>query len=150
MSLPQRIMPTVSTITERERAIVEEFSLFDDWMGRYEYLIDLGREVPQIAEAYQTDAYKIRGCQSQVWVRAEAQNGHIRYTGDSDAAITRGLVALLIRVLDDQPAEAIVEADFGFLDAIGMKEHLSPNRKNGLAAMVDQMKARAEYVKRKT
>ncbi len=142
-------MTPESTIAERAQKIVNEFALFDDWMGRYEYLIDLGRRLPPLADAFKTDAYRIRGCQAQVWVRAETNEGdHVRYAGDSDAAITKGLVALLIRVFDDQPPETVVRADLGFLDAIGMKEHLSPTRKNGLAAMVDQMKARAEYVKR--
>lgn len=128
------------TIAEREQEIVDDFALFDDWMGRYEYLIDLGKELPPLDEAYKTEAYKIHGCQSQVWVRAEEHDGRIHYTGDSDALITRGLVALLVRVLSDQPAEAIVAADLGFLDRIGMQEHLSPTRKNGLAAMIKQMK----------
>ena len=138
------MMTKTADIREREQEIVEEFSLFDDWMGRYEYLIEMGNDVPQIEADYKTDAYRVRGCQSQVWVRAEEDDGLVFFKGDSDASITRGLVALLIRVLDGQPAEAIVESDLGFLDAIGMKDHLSPNRKNGLNAMVKQMKARAE------
>ncbi len=137
-------MPTASTIPEREAAVVEEFALFDDWMGRYEYLIELGNGVPRIADEFKTDEHKIHGCQSQVWVRAEEDdNGLLRYRGDSDAAITRGLAALLIRVLDAQPPEAIAAADLHFLETIGMAEHLSPNRKNGLHAMIEQMKARA-------
>lgn len=137
-------MPTDATIQDRQQEIVDEFALFDDWMGRYEHLIDMGRRLPPLDDAFKTDAHKIRGCQSQVWVHAEEEDGAVRYAGDSDAAITKGLVALLIRVLDDQPPEAIVQADLGFLDAVGMKEHLSPTRKNGLAAMVDQMRARAQ------
>ena len=132
-----------SSIRERERQIVEDFELFDDWMGRYEYLIDLGRELPPLDEQYKTEDYKIKGCQSQVWVRAYRSNGHIRYEGDSDALITKGLVALLIRVLDDQPPEAVATADLDFIDAIGLQEHLSPTRKNGLAGMVNQMKHQA-------
>ncbi len=128
------------TIAERAQAIVEEFELFDDWMGRYEYLIDLARSMPLIEDTFKTEAYRIHGCQSQVWLRAEAADGRIRFRADSDALITRGLVALLIRVLDDQPAEAIFRADLAFLDRLGMQEHLSPTRKNGLAAMVRQMK----------
>ena len=136
-------MPFSATIEERERAIVEEFALFDDWMGKYEYLIEQADAMPLVPEEYKTDANKIKGCQAQVWVRAEHENGLMHYAGDSDAKITKGLVALLIRVLSDQPPAAIAEAKLGFLDEIGMKEHLSPNRKNGLAAMVKQMKLRA-------
>lgn len=114
--------------------------LFDDWMGRYEYLIDMGKSLPPMSEEDHTEEYKIRGCQSQVWIKPEKTNGTIHFAGDSDALITKGLVALLIRVLDGQPPEAIANADLGFLDEIGMQEHLSPTRKNGLAAMVKQMK----------
>ena len=136
-------MPPSSTIEERERAIVEEFALFDDWMGKYEYLIEQADAMPIVSEEYKTDAHKIKGCQAQVWVRAEYKGGLMHYAGDSDAKITKGLVALLIRVLDNQPPAAIAEANLDFLDKVGMKEHLSPNRKNGLAAMIKQMKLRA-------
>lgn len=132
-------MPT-DTIEKRAQDIVDEFALFPDWMGKYEYLIELGNDIPQIDEAYKNDDHRIRGCQSKVWIRADLENGHVRYTGDSDAMITKGLAALMIRVFDDQPAEAISEADLDFIDEIGMKEHLSSTRKNGLAAMVKQMK----------
>lgn len=128
------------TIQDRAREIVEEFALFDDWMGKYEYLIDLGKSVPPIEEEYKTDDYKIKGCQSQVWIRPEMRDGLLYYKGDSDAVITKGLVALLIRVLSGQPPAAVVEADLSFLDEIGMKEHLSPTRKNGLASMMKQLK----------
>jgi cysteine desulfuration protein SufE len=128
------------TISERESEIVDEFLLFDDWMGRYEYLIELGKSLEPMPEAFHIDEFKIRGCQSQVWVKPEKVNGKIHFLGDSDALITKGLVALLIRVLNDQPAEAIAGADLSFLDEIGMKEHLSPTRKNGLSSMVQQMK----------
>lgn len=133
-------MSTANTIRERERAIVEEFSLFDDWMGRYEYLIDQGKSLPRIDERYKDEAHKIHGCQSQVWVHAELDEGLMNYTGDSDAMITRGLVAILVRVLSGQPPEAVATADLAFLDEIGLKEHLSPTRKNGLSGMVRQMK----------
>lgn len=116
------------TIDARADDLIAEFSLFDGWMGRYEHLIDLGREIPEIAEAYKNDAHRIEGCQSKVWVRAEpGENGRLRFTGDSNAAITRGLVALLIRVLDDQPPEAVATVELGFLAEIGMDEHLSPH-----------------------
>ena len=136
-----------STIAEREDELIAEFSLFDGWMGRYEHLIDLGRQIPQIDAAYKDDAHRIRGCQSKVWVHAadtgDDTSPRLRLTGDSDAAITKGLAALLIRVLDDQPPEAVASAELGFLEELGMEEHLSPTRKNGLHAMVRQIKARA-------
>ncbi len=133
-------MPDGSAIQNREQEVVEEFALFDDWMGRYEYLIEMGKALPEMADEYHTDAYKIRGCQSQVWIKPEITDGKVFFHGDSDALITKGLVALLIRVLDGQPAQAIANADLAFLDRIGMKEHLSPTRKNGLASMIKQMK----------
>lgn len=133
-------MEARSTIAEKEEEIVEAFSMFEDWMGRYEYLIDLGRSLPPLDEAYKTDDYLIRGCQSQVWVRPVLRDGRIYYEGDSDALITRGLVALLVEVLSGQPPEAVASADLAFLERIGMQEHLSPTRKNGLASMIRQMK----------
>lgn len=133
-------MDTPNTIAEREQEIIEDFALFDDWMGRYEYLIEQGKSLPLIDPAYQTDTYKIRGCQSQVWLQAEGDRTQVQFRANSDAAITKGLVALLIRVLSGQPATAIAQADLGFLDKIEMKEHLSPTRKNGLDAMIKQMK----------
>lgn len=131
------------TIEQRQQQIAEDFALFDDWMGRYEFLIEFGRELPLLEEQYKTEAYQVRGCQSRVWVRAAMEDGHIRYAADSDAMITKGLVALLVRVLDDQPPEAVAEADLHFIDDIGLQEHLSPNRKNGLFGMVRQMKQQA-------
>ena len=132
-----------STIEARAAELTAEFSLFDGWMGRYEHLIDLGRQIPKIEGTYKNEAHRIRGCQSKVWVRTEENDGRLHLTGDSDAAITRGLVALLIRVLSDQPAGAIATADLSFLEDLGMEEHLSPTRKNGLHAMVRQIKTRA-------
>jgi len=133
-------MMTQSTLEERIHDIVEEFSLFDDWMEKYEYLIELGRSLPLIDEAYKTDEYKIHGCQSQVWLRADRVNGHVVFTADSYALITKGLIALLVRVFNGQSPEEIANADLAFLDDIGMREHLSPTRKNGLSEMVNQMK----------
>lgn len=133
-------MNVPDTIAEREQEIIEDFALFDDWMGRYEYLIEQGKSLPLIDPAYQIDAYKIRGCQSQVWLQAEGDEAQVQFRANSDAAITKGLIALLIRVLSGQPAAAIAEADLGFLDQIEMKEHLSPTRKNGLNAMIKKMK----------
>ncbi len=133
-------MPAQATIQDRAREVVEEFALFDDWMGKYEYLIDLGNSIPEIEDAYKTEDYKIKGCQAQVWIRPEMRDGLLYYRGDSDALITKGLVALLLRVLSGQPPQAVAEADLSFLDEIGMKEHLSPTRKNGLASMMKQLK----------
>ncbi len=133
-----------TSIQERERQVVDEFMLFDDWMGKYEYLIELGKDLPLIEEKYKTDDYRIRGCQSKVWLRPDRQNGRVVYRADSDAMITKGLIALLIRVLSDQPAEAVAEADVQFLEEIGLNEHLSSTRKNGLKSMVQQMKAYAK------
>jgi len=128
------------TIAAREQAIIEEFSLFDDWMGKYEYLIELGRELPLIEETYRTENYRIYGCQAQVWLRAVFSEGKVFYKADSDAMITKGLIALLVRVLSGQPPAAVVHTELDFLDRIGLKEHLSSTRKNGLGAMVKQMK----------
>ena len=133
-------MPAQVTIQDRAREVVEEFALFDDWMGKYEYLIDLGKSIPEIEDEYKTDDFKIKGCQSQVWIRPEMRDGLLYYKGDSDALITKGLVALLLRVLSGQPPQDVAEADLSFLDEIGMKEHLSPTRKNGLASMMKQLK----------
>lgn len=128
------------TISDRAQEIIDEFALFPDWMGKYEHLIEMGKSIPEIDAAHKNDAHRIHGCQSKVWVRAKPENGHVRYTGDSNAMITKGLAALVIRVLDDQPADAIAEADFDFMKEIGLDEHLSSTRKNGLAAMIKQMK----------
>lgn len=129
-----------STIPQKEQAIVDEFALFDDWMGKYEYLIELGKDLPLIEDEYKIDDYRVKGCQSQVWLRAEHTNGTVHYKADSDALITKGLISLLIRVLSEQPAEEVATAELTFLDKIGLKEHLSPTRKNGLGSMVKQMK----------
>ena len=120
--------------------IAGEFDLFEDWMGKYEHLIDLGKELPLIDEEYKTEEYLVRGCQSQVWIKADATDSVVSFTADSDALITRGLIAILLRVLNKQPARVIMTADLSFLDRIGMKEHLSPTRKNGLDAMIKQIK----------
>lgn len=133
-------METRNTIQERAREAADEFALFDDWLGKYEHLIELGRSVPEIEDAYKTDRFKIRGCQSQVWIRPELRDGILYFTGDSDALITKGLVALLLRVLSGHPPKEIAEADLSFIDEIGMTEHLSPTRKNGLSSMIKQLK----------
>ena len=136
-----------NTIENIENEITEEFGLFDDWMSKYEYIIELGKKLPLIDEKYKTDEYKVKGCQSQVWLNAKMENGKLIYKADSDAIITKGLIALLIRVLSGQKPEDIVKAKMDFLDKIGMKEHLSPNRANGLNAMLKYMKNYAEINK---
>jgi cysteine desulfuration protein SufE len=123
-----------------EDQIVEEFGLFDDWMGKYEYIIELGKNLPLIDDRYKTEDYKVKGCQSQVWLNAEFKEGNLIYKADSDAVITKGLIALLIRVLSNQKPEDIMNAKLDFIDKIGMKEHLSPNRSNGLMSMINYMK----------
>ena len=136
----------MTDIQERAHALVDEFEMFDDWMDKYQYLIDLGASVPTIEDAYRTDTYRIQGCQAQVWLHAEPRGQRIHFTADSDAQITRGLIAALLRVLNDQPAEAVAAADLSFLDEIGMKEHLSPTRKNGLDSMIKQIRLYAAAI----
>lgn len=114
--------------------------MFEDWDGKYEYLIDLGKDLPAISAEYKTDDYKIKGCQSQVWLHAELIGGRVRFTADSDAIITKGIIALLVRVFDDETPDAIAEADLQFINEIGLAQHLSPTRSNGLLSMIKQMK----------
>ncbi|CEN35467.1 SufE family protein [Capnocytophaga cynodegmi] len=128
------------SIQQIQNEIVEEFSFFDDWMQRYEYLIELGKSLPLIDDTYKTDDYTIKGCQSKVWLFANLQDGKVVYTADSDAIITKGIIALLIRVFSNQKPEDIVKANTAFIDQIGLKEHLSPTRANGLVSMIEQMK----------
>ncbi len=127
-------------IQETELQIINEFSLFDDWMDKYNYLIELGRTLPIIDEKYKTTNYLINGCQSQVWINAEIRDGIVYYTAESDAIITKGIIALLIRVLSGHTPDEIIKTELNFIDKIGLKEHLSPTRSNGLVAMVKQMK----------
>ncbi len=130
----------MSSIADIEKEITEDFELFDDWEGKYEYLIGLGKDLPLIDEKFKTDEYIVRGCQSRVWLHASHDGNRVFYTADSDAIITKGLVALMIKVLNGQKAEDIAKAELGFIDKIGLKEHLSPTRSNGLVSMVKQMK----------
>jgi len=134
------------TIEAIQNEIIEEFSLFEDWMQRYEYMIELGKSLPLIAEQYKTDDYLIKGCQSQVWLHADYQEGKIFFTADSDAIITKGIIAILIKALSDQKAADILAADMSFIDKIGLKEHLSPTRANGLVSMIEQMKLYAKAI----
>lgn len=128
------------TINELQDQITEEFALFDDWIDKYNYLIDLGKTLPAIDPKYKTNDYIIEGCQSKVWLHPSFENGIINFTADSDAIITRGIVALLVRVLSGRTPEEIMNADLYFIDKIGLKQNLSPTRSNGLLAMVRQVK----------
>ena len=137
------------TIQEKQEVVVEEFSMFDDWMDKYAYLIDLGKELPLIDEKYRTKQFLISGCQSRVWLHAELIDGKIVLTADSDAVITKGIVSLLVRVMSGHTPKEIVNADFEFLNSIGLSEHLSPTRANGLQSMIKQIQlyARAFQLK---
>ena len=128
------------TIKEIQEEIIDEFNLFDDWMERYEYLIELGKSLPIIDQQYKLDENIIKGCQSKVWLYSEMNNTKINFTADSDAILTKGLVALLLRVFSNQTPEDILIADTLFIDQIGLKEHLSPTRANGLVSMLKQIK----------
>lgn len=128
------------TINEIQDEIISEFAFFDDWMDKYEYIIELGKDLPLIDEQYKDEDHLIKGCQSLVWLHAEENDGKVAFTADSDAIITKGLIALMIRVLSDQQPADIAAADLYFIDKIGLQEHLSPTRANGLLSMVKQMK----------
>ena len=128
---------TIATIQEE---LIDEFSMFEDWMQRYEYMIDLGKSLPIISENLKTDDRLIKGCQSKVWLNADLVNDKIVFTADSDAIITKGIIAILIRVFSNQKPEDILKANTDFIDEIGLKEHLSPTRANGLVSMIKQLK----------
>ena len=128
------------TIKEIQNEIIDEFSMFDDWMQRYEYIIELGKSLPLIKEEYKTDENLIKGCQSKVWLQGEQKDDKIVFTADSDAILTKGIIAILIRVFSNQKAEDIINADTQFIDEIGLKEHLSATRANGLVSMIKNIK----------
>jgi cysteine desulfuration protein SufE len=128
------------TIQEIEQQIIDEFANFEDWLDKYAYIIDLGKDCPAIEEKDKTEQNLIKGCQSRVWLSCEERDGRLYFRADSDAVITRGIITLLIRALDGQAPQDILDADLAFLDTIGLKEHLSPTRSNGLTSMVKQMK----------
>jgi cysteine desulfuration protein SufE len=128
------------TIQEIQNEIVDEFSMFDDWMQRYEYIIELGKTLPLIDEKFKTEENIIKGCQSKVWLQGEEQNGKIAFTADSDAILTKGIIAILIRAFSNQKPADILKANTDFIDEIGLKEHLSPTRANGLVSMIKQIK----------
>lgn len=139
----------MSTINEIQDEIIEEFSDFDDWMDRYQLLIDLGSSQQPLDEKYKTEQNLIDGCQSRVWLQADLMDHRIHFTAESDALIVKGIVALLIRVLSDHTPQEILDADLYFIERIGLKDHLSPTRSNGLLAMVKQMKLYALAFKAK-
>lgn len=128
------------TIKEIQNDIIEEFEMFDDWMQRYEYIIELGKSLPLIDPQYKTEDNLIKGCQSKVWLHAEKEGNKIVFTADSDAIITKGIIAILIRTYSNQSPTNIIEANADFIDQIGLKEHLSPTRANGLVSMIKQLK----------
>ena len=130
----------MKTIANIQKEIVDEFALVEDWMQRYEYMIELGKSLPIIDEKHRTDSNIIKGCQSKVWVYAELKKDKLIYTADSDAIITKGIIALLLRVFSEQHPSDILAADTAFIDEIGLKEHLSPTRANGLVSMIKQLK----------
>ncbi len=128
------------TITEIQDEIIDEFEVFEDWLDKYNYLIDISKSLPVVDEEYKKPQYLIEGCQSRVWLRAEMEDRKVVYTADSDAVITKGIIALLIRVLSGRTPEEIINTELYFIDRIGLKENLSPTRSNGLVAMIKQMK----------
>lgn len=128
------------TINQTQDEIIEEFAIFDDWLDKYAYIVDLARSLPPIAEQHRTEQYVIQGCQSRVWVDASLEDGLMRFSADSDAIITKGIIALLIRVLDGHTPAEVAAADLYFIDKIGLAANLTPTRANGLVAMIRQMK----------
>ena len=128
------------TIKEIQEEIIDEFSMFDDWMERYEYIIELGKSLPLIDDLHKLDENLIKGCQSKVWLYSELNDDKVQFSADSDAILTKGIVALLLRVFSEQSPKNILEADTAFINEIGLKEHLSPTRANGLVSMLKQIK----------
>lgn len=127
-------------IIDIQKELIEEFAGLGEWMERYNYLIDLGKNLPMIDQAYRNDEYLIRGCQSRVWLNAELRDGKIFYTADSDAIITKGIAALMIRIFTGHTPDEIIKADMSFIDEIGLREHLSPTRSNGMVSMINQIR----------
>ena len=130
----------MSNIQNIQEDIIDEFSMFEDWLQRYEYMIELGKSLPLIDDKYKTDDNIIKGCQSKVWVHADMKDNKVVFTADSDAIITKGIIAILIRAFSNQKPKDIMEAKTDFIDEIGLKEHLSPTRANGLVSMIKQLK----------
>jgi len=131
------------TLQEKEQEIIDEFAIYDDWMDKYEYIIELGKELPLIEETYKTDNRLIEGCQSRVWLHTQFNDGKMQFSADSDAIITKGIIALLIRVFNNESPKNIASSQLQFINEIGLHEHLSPTRSNGLASMIRTMKMEA-------
>ena len=140
MGPKSRQMTSPLSLVQTQQELIDEFAMFSDWQDRYEHLIELGKDLPLIAPEHKTDDNLVRGCQSRVWLAAEPKEDLVHFTADSDAMITKGIVALLVRVYNDRTPQEILGASTEFIDRIGLREHLSPNRANGLSAMLDQMK----------
>ena len=135
-----------SEIESAQQELIEEFEFFDDWMERYQYIIDLGRKLPEFPEDWKTEDNRVHGCQSQVWMHAEPRNGRLHFQAVSDSAIVSGLIALLMRVYSDRPAEEVVVSEPHFIGALDLDRHLSPTRSNGLRAMLDRIRAHAAEI----
>lgn len=133
----------MKTIQDKETEIIEEFAIYDDWMDKYEYIIELGKDLPLLDEASKNEDLLIKGCQSRVWLKSKFENGNMKFAADSDAIITKGIIALLIRVINDEKPADIVKSEFTFIKEIGLQEHLSPTRSNGLVSMIKQIKIEA-------
>ncbi|RFC53587.1 SufE family protein [Brumimicrobium aurantiacum] len=131
------------SIKAKEQEIIDEFAIYDDWMDKYEYIIELGKDLPLIQDDLKTEDRLIKGCQSRVWLNAETEDNKMNFTADSDAIITKGIIALLIRVVNDETPADVAKSDFAFIKEIGLQEHLSPTRSNGLVSMVKEMKLNA-------
>ncbi len=131
------------TIEEKQQEIIDAFNVFDDWMEKYEYIIDLGKDLPLIKPEFKTEDRLIEGCQSRVWLHSEFKNNLMEYTADSDAIITKGIIGILIQVMNKETPETILKTDLHFIKEIGLQEHLSPTRANGLVGMVKRMKTEA-------
>ncbi len=142
-------MTESAAIADTTRELVEEFAILEDWGDRYSYLIDMGRALPTFPDSLKTESALVKGCQSQVWLHAEEADGVVDFTGDSDALITRGLLAMMIRVLSGHTPQEIVDADLSFLEKLGLRANLSPTRANGLTAMIDRMKREALAIQQK-
>lgn len=133
------------TIEEKVEELLSDFDLFEDWTDKYEYIISLGKDLKGLDSKDKTEENIVKGCQSKVWLVADLQNGKVRFNADSDAIISKGIIAMLIKILDDESPETIANYNFSFVDKIGLKEHLSPNRSNGLVGMMDKIKLFAHY-----
>ena len=130
----------MASIKELQEEVIEDFDMFEDWMGKYEHLIEFGKSLAPLDDKYKTEDYEVKGCQAKVWLHTEVEDGNLIFEADSDAIITKGIIGLLVYVLSNHPMNEIVETDLYFIDRIGLKEHLSPTRSNGLVSMIKQMK----------